>query len=132
MIKDAQKKYKREGFYDLYKVSLDKMGNIGTIKEVMEDIDTKYHEGPVAYCENTGELFISLSNFDNSQISFRPFQTRKVNLKIVTAKKQNGSWVIVYEFPYNNPKYSVGHPAISSKGDTLIFVSDIARWNRRN
>ena len=40
------------------------------------------------------------------------------------AKQVNGKWEQVVDFPYNNAEYSVGHPAITESGDTLVFSSD--------
>lgn len=37
----------------------------------------------------------------------------------------NGTWSAPVPFPYNSPKYSAMHPAVSPKGDTLIFASDM-------
>ena len=36
----------------------------------------------------------------------------------------NEVWQVTEEFAFNNRDYSVGHPAISVNGDTLIFSSD--------
>ena len=80
--------------------------------------------GPVSYCKATGELFLTQS--DNASASVLPkFHKRDtIRLRIIIAKQINGKWTSGISFPYNNPKYSVGHPAISLTGDTLVFSSD--------
>ena len=53
-------------FYNLYSVTTDKDGKItGEKKSQLDDISSGYHAGPVSYCEKTGELFVTLNNFDN-------------------------------------------------------------------
>ena len=112
-------------FYNLYYVKTDVEGNVTGTKNVQfETISAGYHAGPVSYCEKTQELFVTLSNFDNPEISNNVYQKAEIRLKIIITKKINGIWKVTEEFPYNNPLYSVGHPAISVTGDTLFYVSN--------
>jgi outer membrane protein OmpA-like peptidoglycan-associated protein len=112
-------------FYNLYNVKTDIEGNVTGTKNVQfETISAGYHAGPVSYCEKTQELFVTLSNFDNPEISNNVYQKAEIRLKIIITKKINGIWTVTEEFPYNNPLYSVGHPAISVTGDTLFYASN--------
>ena len=112
-------------FYNLYNVKTDVEGNVTGTKNVQfETISAGYHAGPVSYCEKTQELFVTLSNFDNPEISNNVYQKAEIRLKIIITKKINGIWTVTEEFPYNNPLYSVGHPAISVTGDTLFYASN--------
>lgn len=115
----------KDVFYNLYNVQTDEYGNVIGSKNVQfEAISEGFHAGPVSYCEKTKELFVTLSNFDNPEIKNNVYQKAEIRLKIITAKKINGNWTVTEEFPYNNPAYSVGHPAISVTGDTLFFASN--------
>ncbi len=118
------KKLRESAFYDLFRAKIDKDGNTISEREPVAEFLTKYHDGPVSYCENTGELFVTQS--DNAAAAKSPKSNKKdtIRLRIVIAKKINGKWTSLTYFPYNNPAYSVGHPAISSTGDTLVFSSD--------
>jgi hypothetical protein len=112
-------------FYNLYNVKTDVEGNVTGTKNVQfETISAGFHAGPVSYCEKTQELFVTLSNFDNPEISNNVYQKAEIRLKIIITKKINGIWTVTEEFPYNNPLYSVGHPAISVTGDTLFYASN--------
>jgi outer membrane protein OmpA-like peptidoglycan-associated protein len=112
-------------FYNLYNVKTDVEGNVTGTKNVQfETISASFHAGPVSYCEKTQELFVTLSNFDNPEISNNVYQKAEIRLKIIITKKINGIWTVTEEFPYNNPLYSVGHPAISVTGDTLFYASN--------
>lgn len=118
------KKGKNQGFYKLYKAVTDKQGNVLNERFPVEPFITEFNEGPVSWCAKTGELFITANYVDQSLKSKR-FEYKINRLRIVIAKQQNGKWVQVSEFPFNDPGYSVGHPAVTESGDTLIFSSEI-------
>ena len=112
-------------FYNLFNVKVDGEGNVtGSKNAQLESLSAGYHAGPVSYCAKTGELFVTLSNFDNPEIRNKVYRKADIRLRIVVAQKENGSWVMKGELPFNDSTYSVGHPAISVTGDTLFFASD--------
>ena len=112
-------------FYNIFSVSADKEGNVNGAKSVQfEKISAGYHAGPVSYCEKTGELFVTLSNFENPEIRNKVYRKADVRLKIVIAEKKGAEWQVTGQFPFNDSTYSVGHPSISVTGDTIIFASD--------
>jgi len=110
-------------FYDLYMAPIDKQGNIIGNREPVPEFITKFNDGPVTYCPKTGELFVT-QNYNDQSLKSKPFHTQINRLRIMIAKRVNGQWRTISEFPYNNPAYSVGHPAVTETGDTLIFSSD--------
>lgn len=113
-------------YYDLYASKTDEKGNVTGEKGVkLAELSKGYHAGPVSFCKKTGELFVTLSNFENPEVRNKVYQKADIRLKIIIAKKQNGIWIKTGELPFNNPKYSVGHPTITSSGDTLYFASNI-------
>lgn len=116
----------KDVFYNLYSSKTDNDGNvIGTKSIQFEAISAGYHAGPVSYCAKTQELFVTLSNFDNPDIRNKVYRKAEIRLKLITAKKIDGVWKLTEQFPYNDSIYSVGHPAISPTGDTLIFASNM-------
>jgi len=113
-------------YYNLFTTKTDGVGNVTGDKVVKLAEESKgYHAGPVSYCEATGELFVTLSNFENPEIRNKVYQKADIRLKIIIVKQQDGVWKKTGELPFNNPSYSVGHPSVTSTGDTLYFVSDI-------
>lgn len=112
-------------FYNLFNVKVDSEGNTnGEKNSQFEKISEGYHAGPVSFCDKTQELFVTLSNFENPDIRNKVYRKADVRLKIIIVKKVGGEWTLTEEFPFNNPTYSVGHPAISVTGDTLIYASN--------
>lgn len=124
LLNKTEKNLQKKEFYNLFSSQIDKEGNIAGKRRVIKDFMTKYHDGPVSWCPATGELFITQSNYLEPGAVFKPFRKNYFNLRIVIARQVNGEWKMTESFPYNNIQYSVGHPAISSNGDTLIFSSN--------
>ena len=114
---------KRKEFYDLYKVVVDKQGNPKSNRIPLKEFITRFNDGPVAWCANTKELFVT-QNYNDQTDNLKPFQLLTNRLRITIFKRVNGGWNKDTDFPYNDPKYSVGHPAVTESGDTLIFSSD--------
>ena len=113
-------------YYNLFTVPTDGSGNVqGNKTAIFTDISEGYHVGPVSYCEATGELFVTLSNFSNPEIHNKVYQKADIRLKVIVVKNVGGQWQQVGELPFNDPSYSVGHPSVTSSGDTLYFVSNI-------
>lgn len=124
-IEKLSKGSKKKIFYNLFSSAIDGDGNITGAKNIqLEDISEGYHAGPVSYCDKTKELFVTLNNFENPEIRNKVYRKADIRLKIIVVKKVDGNWRVVEDFPYNNPAYSVGHPAISVTGDTLYFASN--------
>ncbi len=113
-------------FYNIFATPLDANGQIQNKKELkLEDLSAGYHAGPVSFCEKTGELFVTISNFENPDIKNVVFQKASIPLKIIVLQKSGSGWEPNGELPFNSNSYSVAHPAVSVTGDTLFFASDI-------
>jgi outer membrane protein OmpA-like peptidoglycan-associated protein len=113
-------------YYKLFSSSLDDEGHYGGGRIlVSEQASSGYHAGPVSYCKKTGELFVTLSNYENAEVKNIVFQKKNIPLKIVILKNTGNGWSLTDELPFNSSSYSTGHPAISVTGDTLIFASNI-------
>ncbi|HZK94895.1 MAG TPA: OmpA family protein [Prolixibacteraceae bacterium] len=125
VIDKSDKELKEKEFYDLYKAAIDVYGNVVSDRQPLEEFITRFHDGPVSWCAKTGELFVTQSNYVHPLVKYQPFRSEEIKLRIVVAKKIKDKWIVVEEFPFNNPAYSVGHPAISTSGDTLVFTSDM-------
>ena len=84
-------------------------------------LKSNYHEGPVVFYENDTRIIFTRNTPGESK-------GEKVNrLGLFTAQKsKSGSgWTSPTALPFNNPAYSVGHPALTEDGQTLYFVSDM-------
>lgn len=125
VIEKSDKELKAKEFYDLYKAAIDIYGNVVSARQPLEEFITRFHDGPVSWCARTGELFVTQSNYVNPLVKYQPFRNEEIKLRIVVAKKVKGIWTVVEDFPFNNAAFSVGQPAITVSGDSLVFASDM-------
>jgi outer membrane protein OmpA-like peptidoglycan-associated protein len=124
ILGQPDKKLRKNAFYDLYRAKIDANGNTVSKREPIMEFLTKYHDGPVSFCERTGELFVTQSDNTTAAEATKMSTRDTIRLRIVIAKQVKGKWTSIIPFPYNNLAYSVGHPAISLTGDTLVFSCD--------
>ena len=125
-IKKLNSGVEKKIYYNLFSVTTDSKGNVtGSKVPELDDLSDGYHTGPVSYCPATGELFVTRSNFENPEVRNIVFQKAEIKLEIIVVKNEGGVWKKAGDLPFNNPAYSVGHPSVTSTGDTLYFTSDI-------
>lgn len=118
----------RRDFYHIVSLALD--GDIGSPiqdsdVELISSFSNSFHEGPICYCESTGELFVTESNLVDTDRSGIVFKKESVRLKIVVYKRIKNQWIRSYVFPFYDSSYSVGHAAVSRSGDLIYFCSDM-------
>lgn len=124
---DIGKKSKNQNkaFYDLFSSDLNQIGTIITPRRKLTTMISQYHEGPLTFCEKTGELFLTQSNWENPEELNIVFKKRNIRLGIVVYEKTALTWQFKEKYPFNSSEYSIAHPTINATGDTLIFVSDM-------
>ena len=111
-------------FFNILAMPVNEATEKNALRETIKDLCTDYHDGPLSYCEATGELFVTVSDIDNSSFTSKKKKKKEVPLKIVVYKSEGNKWVYKEDFPFNKPPYSVAHPAINTSGDTLVFSSN--------
>ena len=94
-----------------------------TIKSFGKQLNTKYHEGPVAFSTDFKTVYFTRSNYHKGKYSKSAEGINK--LKIYTATISNDSvWDNITEMNFNSNEYSCGSPSISKNNQVLFFVSD--------
>ncbi|MDX2172424.1 MAG: OmpA family protein [Bacteroidota bacterium] len=106
-------------FLDVYKAYVDG-DNVKSAHSASEGIKTKYHEGPMSFTKDGNTQFITRNNSIKKKD-----KNNRVNLKIFIRKKEGDKWGEFAEFPFNSDDYTCEHPAVTSDGKTLYFVSDM-------
>ncbi len=122
----VQDKESDQSFYNVYSTETDSKGYPQVLKKLVPGFGNPFHEGPVSWCETTGELFVTVSNISGGDTLRRVFKKENIRLRIVIMKKVDERWLIVEEFPFNRDEFNFAHPAINKTGDTLVFSSDMS------
>ncbi|WP_370087847.1 OmpA family protein [Ekhidna sp.] len=107
-------------FLDLY---MAKKGETEATRFI-QDIQTKYHEGPLAFYDNDQKVVFTRNNLVGKRL--KKDDQGVTRLKLFFAESDGeGGWKNTQPFKYNSDDYSVGHPAINDEGTVLIFSSDM-------
>lgn len=104
-------------FQDLYQARRRPNGDLGDIRRLQGNVNTRFHDGPAVVAPD-GTLWFTRTHAAKSKNGVQ-------RLSIMYAKRDGDGWRTSGPFLYNNPEYSVGHPAISADGRWLFFVSDM-------
>ncbi len=110
-------------YLDLYFSKEDKDNKWTTPVELKGDVNSKYHDGPAAFSKDSSVIYFTRNTYFNSKVKRDALGI--VNLALYSAKWIDGEWKDVKPLNLNNPEYSVGHPALSTDGKTLYFISDM-------
>ncbi len=97
-------------------------GSMSTPVEFDSKLNQPYHDGPASFSADGNTIYFTRSFFGKAKRE-GIFKTNE--LKIFYATKTNGAWGDVKPFFLNSKEYSVGHPSLSTDGQSLYFVSDM-------
>jgi outer membrane protein OmpA-like peptidoglycan-associated protein len=112
-------------FLDLYIGDIAEDGEITNPVKLNKDVNSKYHEADVVYTNDLQKVYFTRDNYLNGKVL--KAKDGMVHLGLYKADVvAPGEWKNIEPMPFNNPEYSVGHPALSPDNKTLYFVSDIS------
>lgn len=107
-------------FLDLYKVRKEEK----TATRFIQDIQTKYHEGPLDFYDADQKVVFTRNNLIGKRLKQDKQGVTRLKLFFAESDGQGG-WTNTQPFEYNSDDYSIGHPAINEEGTVLIFSSDM-------
>ncbi len=85
--------------------------------------NTKFHNGPVCFTPDENTMYVTRNS---RKLSKGKGKKKENHLKIYKYElNDKNKWKNKMELPFNNEKYSVGHPTLSTEGNILYFVSDM-------
>lgn len=112
-------------FLDIYTTDY-KGGKVNSLSLLVDDLNTKYHEGPITISADGNTAYFSRESFfDKKGVKS---DDKKVNLgkmNIYKATKENGKWGNVTSVPFNGKNYNTSSPSLTKDGKTLYFTSDM-------
>lgn len=108
-------------FLDLYFFNL--KDSIASEKTELDALNSIYHESSVSFSPDGKTIYFTRNNSENRKL--KKGADGISHLKLFKAEWIDDEWQNITELPFNNENYSVGHPAVSSDGKRLYFVSDM-------
>jgi len=112
-----------ETYFELYYAELDPNGEPMRPEPFSININSQYHEGPVAFNREGTKMFFTRNNY--SKGTSKADSKGKTGLKIYEADRGYFDWENVRELPFNSNEYTCMHPTLSADGKTLYFSSNM-------
>lgn len=112
-----------ETFYELYYTEFAPDGAPGKPQPFSVELNSQWHEGPVAFTKDWGKIYLTRSNSENGVT--RANEDGKVVLKIYEASRGYWDWENTSELAFNDDNYSCMHPALTKDGTRMYFISDM-------
>ena len=109
-------------FLDLYYTESD----VASAKPFSEALNSKYHEGPIAFYDNFSKAVFTRSNYLDKQLGLTEDGVNNLQLYTATWNSVKNDWDNIQLIDFAIPNYSYGHPTITSDGNTMYFISDMA------
>jgi outer membrane protein OmpA-like peptidoglycan-associated protein len=117
---NQQDEWINDNCMDLYYAPIQE-GQIMAPQPFSDELNGKFHEGPVSFTDDQQKIFFSRNNYIRGK---RKTSKNKITkLKIYTAEQQKGLWKNITELPFNSDEYDVCHPALSADERILVFSS---------
>lgn len=98
-------------------------GDLSKPKPFNKKVNTKYHEGPLAFYDNEQKVVFTRNNYFNG----KAHQSKDgiTTLELYFGERSGEDWTNIEPFIHNNTEYSVGHPSITEDGNKMFFASDM-------
>lgn len=117
---NQQDEWINDNCMDLYYAPIQE-GQMMEPKPFSDELNGKFHEGPVSFTDDQQKIFFSRNNYIRGK---RKTSKNKITkLKIYTAEQQKGLWKNITELPFNSDEYDVCHPTLSADERILVFSS---------
>lgn len=111
-------------FLDMYYMEKTGDGSWTTPKIFSDELNGRYHDGPATFNAAQDMIIYTRSAMRNQKKQLVN-EKRENQFYLYQSKKVDGKWAESEEMPFNNQRYSVGHPSLSPDGKTLYFSSDM-------
>jgi outer membrane protein OmpA-like peptidoglycan-associated protein/tetratricopeptide (TPR) repeat protein len=117
--------WNNEPFLDIYRSTFNEDGTY-TEPTPLNDLNSKFHEGPVSVAKDGSVIYFSSESFNQ-----KLFVKDKVNklrfgqVNLFKASSEYDKWVNIVALPFNSKNYSTGNPSLDREGKMLYFSSDM-------
>ncbi len=107
-----------EPFWNMYIAEVDK-GQLKNPENFNKGLNGNLHDGPACFSNDGNFMAFTRNNYHDKS------KDRVIELQIWFSSFKDGKWSKPIPFIYNNTAYSVGHPCLTSDGNTMYFTSDM-------
>lgn len=108
-------------FLDLYYTETD----VASAKPFSEALNSKYHEGPIAFYNDYSKAVFTRSNYLDRKLGATEDGINNLQLYTTSWDNDKNDWGNIKPINFLINNYSYGHPAISVDNSRLYFISDM-------
>ena len=119
-------KWDETSFLDLFYSKVSDDGENYEAERLSTRINSRFHEGPSVFYNNDTKVIFTRNNFNQGKVETSEDGTNKLKLFFSEKIGNSEKWTRSEPFVYNSNEYSVGHPTLSTDGNTLYFSSDMS------
>ena len=125
--KKGAKKFKwdESSFLDLYYAEGTDTSALSNPTEFSGEINSKYHEGPVAFYDQDKKMIFTRSNFHEGSFGTSSDGVNTLQMYSAELNEDSSKWVNIQRLPFSQDDFSFGHPTVSADGQRLYFISDM-------
>ncbi len=109
-----------EKYYDLFTASQDNNGKWSTPTSFNASLNSENSDGAATFSADGKTIYYTTCPHSKKQNTF---------CKVMMSTMKDGKWSEPTPFPFNSEAYVTGHPALTTDGKTLFFVSDMPGGN---
>ena len=113
----------KQNFTDLFVVSIDNSGKLGSVENFSETVNTKFNESSPVFTKDGKTMYFTRNNYNDGKK--RKSDDKVIMEKIYKAELVNGEWTNIKELPFTNDNYKTAHPTLSPDEKTMYFASDM-------
>ena len=125
---DSRKTYgwNEEPFLDIYEYTVANDGSFQGETLMGDKINTKYHEGLVAFSPDGNIMYFTRESFyEELYVKDNETRLKKGVLHLFKSSNLSDGWDDASPLHFNSETYSVKNPSVSADGKTLYFASDM-------
>ncbi len=108
-------------FLDLYYTESD----VASARPFSKSLNTKYHEGPIAFYDNYSKAVFTRSNYLDKELILTDQGINNLQLYTTSWDEDKNDWDNIKPINFIINNYSYGHPTISTDNTRLYFISDM-------
>ena len=111
-------------YLDLYVGTIAEEGGLKDVQKFSDVVNTIFHEDVVTFSKDLKTVYFTRSNYFEGRYGKDSLGVNRLKMFKAT-QDAAGNWSEIYNMPFNNDNYSVGHPTLSEDQKTLYFISDM-------
>ncbi|MBL7942644.1 MAG: OmpA family protein [Flavobacteriales bacterium] len=116
--------WNNQSYLNVYTANILADSTLDKVELLPTAINSRFHEGTMTYDWTSKTMYITRNNYVSGKRN--DSKEGRLNLGIFASHYEGGDdWGPLIPFKFNNPEYSVAHPAFNNERNVIFFTSDM-------